>query len=80
MRSKMLIAIMVGTAFIFVASSSLSAGNRLPSPPSDACALLTQAQVTAVVGASVGTGERMVPSTASICAWKDQPGGRKKSW
>jgi len=38
-------------------------------PPTDACALLTQAQVSSVLGTSVEAGQRLAPSQPSLCAW-----------
>jgi len=38
-------------------------------PPTDACALLTSAQVSAVLGVSVGVGERIVPSSSTLCGY-----------
>jgi hypothetical protein len=42
--------------------------------PVDACALLTQAQVSAVLGTQVEAGQRLVASSARICGWSP-PGG-----
>jgi hypothetical protein len=37
--------------------------------PTDACALLTPAQVSAVLGVTVGAGVRVTPTNALICGW-----------
>ncbi|MBV9608465.1 MAG: hypothetical protein JO187_02815 [Acidobacteria bacterium] len=37
----------------------------------DACSLLTPAQVSAVLGVQVGPGERLVPSNTSMCGWSE---------
>jgi hypothetical protein len=39
-------------------------------PPTDACSLLTVAQVTAVLGAAVSAGERLAPTSAALCGWE----------
>jgi hypothetical protein len=39
-------------------------------PPTDACSLLTQAQVSAVLGVPVSPGEKIVPTTTSLCGWE----------
>jgi hypothetical protein len=39
-------------------------------PPSDACSLLTPAQVTAVLGVSVAAGEKLAPGSAALCGWE----------
>lgn len=44
-----------------------------PAPPADACALLTLAQVSQVLGVSVGAGQRVVSSSPKLCGW-DQAG------
>jgi hypothetical protein len=41
-----------------------------PAPLTDACALLTQAQVSQVLGVAVGAGQRISPNNASICGWE----------
>lgn len=43
-------------------------------PPTDACALLTQAQVSSVLGASVGAGQHL--GANSLCGW-GQMGGKR---
>jgi hypothetical protein len=57
--------LMVAIIFGGAAASLVSAAQ-----PNDACSLLTQAQVSAVLGVSVGAG---VPSGPSLCQWS-QPG------
>lgn len=44
--------------------------SKMPAaPPTDACALLTQAQVSTVLGESVGTGHR-ITTNSSMCGWE----------
>jgi hypothetical protein len=39
-------------------------------PPTDACSLLTSAKVSAVLGVSVGAGEKIVPNSTTLCGWE----------
>lgn len=39
-------------------------------PPIDACSLLTTAEVSAVVGASVGGGTPLFPTDTRVCHWR----------
>jgi hypothetical protein len=39
-------------------------------PPTDACSLLTSAEVSAALGVSVGAGQKIVPNSAAICGWE----------
>src|SRR5579872_5048663 len=50
-----------------------SVGTACAAPPNDACSLLTQEQVTAVLGVSVGAGVKVVPNSSALCGW-DVPG------
>jgi hypothetical protein len=60
-------------ALLFICAAS-PAWAHPPTPPSDACSLLTQAQVSAVLGVSVGAGQRLVSTSPLLCGW-EQPGG-----
>ncbi|MHB8524741.1 MAG: DUF3558 domain-containing protein [Candidatus Acidiferrales bacterium] len=40
-------------------------------PPTDACSLLTAAQVSAVLGISVGPGKPLSPTNTTLCHWGD---------
>jgi hypothetical protein len=57
---------------IFIAGAA--APPATAAPPSDACPLLTQAEVSAVVGVKVGVGEHMTPTYLKSCVWTP-PGG-----
>ena len=72
MHLKRFLAGTAGTLLFFCAASSSLA--HPPTPPGDVCSLLTQAQVSAVLGVPVGAGERVVPSSPLMCGWA-QPGG-----
>ncbi len=50
--------------FTLAAAPSASAA-----PPDDACSLLTQAQVSAAVGVSVGAGSHVTPTYLKTCTW-----------
>ena len=41
-----------------------------PASPTDACSLLTQAQVSAALGVTVSAGQKLMPNTPSICGWE----------
>lgn len=50
----------------------LSAGTArfaYAAPPSDSCALVTPAQVSAVLGVTVGAGEHIIPSNTTLCGY-----------
>ncbi len=59
-------------AILLVCAASPAWAQSAP-PAGDACSLLTQAQVSAVLGVPVGHGERVVPSSPLLCGW-EQPG------
>jgi hypothetical protein len=40
--------------------------------PGDACALLTAAQISTALGASVGPGKPILPSNTTLCTWLEQ--------
>lgn len=62
---------------IFALCSSRAA---YAAPPTDACTLLTAAQVNAVLGVSVGQGNPLVPGNSKVCRWdaSDLVGKTKK--
>lgn len=45
-------------------------------PPTDACSLLTPAEVSAVLGVSVGAGGKIAPNSTALCGW-DVPGEKR---
>lgn len=47
-------------------------------PPGDACALLTQAEISSVLGTSFEAGQRVVPSNTDLCKWSE-PGDPMKT-
>jgi hypothetical protein len=47
-------------------------------PPSDACSLLTTAQVSDVLGVSVKSGDHVVATSPTMCGWSG-PGGPANS-
>jgi len=67
MSSKSLLAEMVAILSLICAGSPAWAQ---PAPPTDACSLLTPAQVSAALGVSVGAGQRLVPTSPLLCTWE----------
>ncbi|MFZ0415749.1 MAG: hypothetical protein WBD23_06130 [Candidatus Acidiferrales bacterium] len=65
MKSKLAMFLMVSFVFSLCGSSAAYAA-----PPADACSLLTSAQVSAVLGVSVGPGERISPKSTAMCGWE----------
>ena len=59
MHSKNTLGAIIAAIFIIVAAAAPSA---VAAPPSDACPLLTPAEISAVVGVSVGAGAHMTPT------------------
>ncbi len=62
---------------VFMLAASLCGAAAQPgsaTPAGDACELLTQAQITAVLGVSVGAGQHVVPNSGRMCGWSE-PGG-----
>lgn len=67
MNSKLGSVVILGALALFAVS-----GPRplYAAPPSDACSLLTQAQVSAVLGVPVGAAEKILPNSTSMCGWE----------
>jgi hypothetical protein len=66
--------IVAGT-FFFMATSSMHVAQA--APPTDACALVTPAQVSAVLGVTVGPGEHIAPSSTILCGF-GSPNAQKR--
>jgi hypothetical protein len=64
--SKATMAAIIGAILIIGASSSSTSLLRA-TPPGDSCSLLTEAQVSGVLGVSVGAGQHV--GGASLCGW-----------
>ncbi|HUJ32066.1 MAG TPA: hypothetical protein VLY23_12350 [Candidatus Acidoferrum sp.] len=73
MRLRLFLMGIAGSIFLLGSATSRPAHGMPPAPPTDACSLLTQARVSAALGVSVGAGQRVVPTSPSICGWA-QPG------
>lgn len=71
MHSKNSLVAIIAAIFVVAAAAAPSA---TAAPPSDACALLTPAQVSAVVGVTVGAGKHITPTYLKSCVW-EPPGG-----
>ena len=73
-------AIAVATVLLSAMSTPPIVPSERPTPvsvaPGDACALLTQAQVSTALGVQVAPGQRLVPKSPLSCGWS-QPGGPK---
>lgn len=54
------------TLMLWAASGLVALGTADAAPPADACSLLTAAQVSAALGATVGEGKAV---TSSLCQW-----------
>jgi hypothetical protein len=67
MNSKIAVAVICG-ALLVLALGGTRAANA--APPTDACWLLTRAQVSAVLGVTVGAGEKIMPNSAAMCGWE----------
>jgi len=64
--------IRIAAAIAFVACCVLELAGGRPAyaaPPTDACALVTPAQVSAVLGVTVGADERVVPTSPKMCGF-----------
>lgn len=50
-------------------------------PPGDACALLSASQVSTALGASVASGQPLMPNNATLCTWSEQgvPAGTERN-
>jgi hypothetical protein len=70
MRSKIIIAVVVGGFFVVRIGTSIAAN--------DACSLLTEAQVSAVLGVPVGAGQHITSNNPLLCGWS-QSGGTTPS-
>lgn len=68
MRSKGCLCAFAGALFIFVAANAPCAN---AAPPTDACSLLTQAQVTAALGLAVDAGTHPTPKNSHACEWAE---------
>jgi hypothetical protein len=71
MRIKFVNTALLSTLLVFASCSSRLA---FAAPPTDACSLLTTAQVSEVLGVSLKSGERVVATSPTMCGWSG-PGG-----
>ena len=67
MKLKHLLGPILGMLAVCVAGSSYPAW---AGPPTDACSLLTPAQVSSVLAVSVDAGQRVVPNSPLLCGWE----------
>jgi hypothetical protein len=66
MTSKICLGAVIAAIFIVGAATAPSAN---AAPPDDACSLLTQAQVSAALSASVAAGSYQGPTDKKTCTW-----------
>jgi hypothetical protein len=66
--ARLKIAAVIGFAVCFGLTLT-SAHPVYAAPPTDACALVTPAQVSAVLGVTVGPGEHVFPSSTTLCGF-----------
>ena len=59
-------------AFILPTEAAVPA---LAAPPTDACSLLTAAQVSSALGSTVGQGTYVMPNFKTTCTWNIPTGG-----
>lgn len=68
MSSKQTMVAIIGMMFALITARPLRAASG------DACSLLTQAQVSAVLGVPVDTGKRVIPNSTLMCGWSEHGG------
>lgn len=68
MRSSHAIAAVIGAGLLFAAGTARAAASE---PLPDACALLTQAQVSAALGVPAGAGQYLVAKSTAVCGWNE---------
>jgi hypothetical protein len=70
MRSKNIF----GAAIAMFIVGAATAPSATAAPPDDACSLLTQAQVSAALGVSLGAGSHVTPTYLKTCTWAPSGG------
>ena len=70
MASRTALVAITGAVLAFAAMPASAASD-------DACALLTAAQVTSIVGVTVGNGQHVTPTYVKTCTWTPTPGSGK---
>jgi len=82
MRLKPIIAMvtLIGAGIVFILAG-VDGPIANAAPATDACSLLTQGQVSDVLGVPVGAANRLVPNSPKVCGWAPEggfgPGGKK---
>lgn len=66
MNRKVKVSFAASSLFVFTVMSMQAS---YAAPPTDACALVTPAQVSAALGVNVGAGEHIVPSNTTLCGY-----------
>ena len=57
-------------AVVFFSLAAANSRTEYAAPVTDACSLLTAAQVSAVLGISLGPGEEILRSSTALCGWE----------
>ncbi|HEV3285542.1 MAG TPA: hypothetical protein VG011_02265 [Steroidobacteraceae bacterium] len=73
MRSRRSASVLM-TAALLLCTAAVAPVSGHTSVPTDACTLLTAAQVSSVLGTAVEAGEHIVPNSVTSCGWMG-PGG-----
>lgn len=66
MRLKTSLGAAMAAMFVALAATEASAA---ATPPNDACLMVTQAQVSAAIGLSMGAGSHVTPTFLRTCTW-----------
>jgi hypothetical protein len=66
MKSGLKLKVILGVLFVFFLGRGRIA---LAAPPTNACSLLTTAQVSAVLGVPVEAGKPLAPTITKVCHW-----------
>lgn len=75
MHSKLKLSASLSTVLVFVTITVLQAS----AAPTDACTVLTEAQVTAAVGVSVAAGTHVTQTFTKTCTWTPATPGEVKA-
>lgn len=65
----------IGVWALLAVSFSSTAATALAAPPTEACTVLTTAQVSSAMGTSVGDGTYIMPTFKKTCTWSISTGG-----
>jgi len=69
----------LGAIILAILILAAAAPSATAAPPTDACPLLTPAEISAVVGVTVGAGAHITPTYLKSCTWAPAGGATKDS-